>query len=119
MVCYVFAQVAKAQELQMRLRRARSKSIDIEADLDDYDLRYAFVKYRKENGFFSILVKVFTMDFPKSKMAFQDRNPFQPCLPIHAMLNFTNIYRTEQHFTGLWISESLIWHQYWTIGINS
>ena len=39
-------------------------------------------------------------DFPKSKMAFQDRNPFQPCLPIHAMLNFLKIYRTEQNFTG-------------------
>ena len=28
------------------------------------------------------------------------KNPYQPCLPIHAMLNFLKIYRTEQNFTG-------------------
>jgi len=41
--------VQKAQELQMRLRRARSKSIDIEADLDDYDLSDFFSLFREIN----------------------------------------------------------------------
>ena len=44
--------------------------------------------------------KALGADFPKPKMAFQDRKPFQPCLPIHAMLNFLKIYRTEWNFTG-------------------
>ena len=39
-------------------------------------------------------------DFMKSKMACQIERPFQPCLPIHAMLNFLKIYLTEQNFTG-------------------
>lgn len=41
--------VQKAQELQMRLRRARSKSIDIDA-LDDYDLSLVRAVNEREKG---------------------------------------------------------------------
>ena len=42
--------------------------------------------------------------FWNPKWLSRTESPFQPRLPIHAMLNFFKINRTEQHFTGhvLW-----------------
>ena len=38
--------------------------------------------------------------FRNLKWLCQTEGPFQPCLPIHALLNFLKIHRTEQNFTG-------------------